>query len=269
MSVITLLTDFGLDDEYVGAMKGVILSVNPSANIVDITHRIDPHDLISTAYLIRSYYNFFPKGTVHVIIVDPGVGSDRAILAVKMYGHVFLAPDNGVLTLLLKACSIMSAVYVENKEYCLKSISRTFHGRDIFAPVGAHLSRGAVLTDLGSTVDKAQMTLLEISGPSISEKGELEGSVISIDRFGNLITNIDSEILEKFCQSDPGKKPGVIVRKYKVLGLFDSYTSVKPGDSLGIIGSRDLLEIAVNKGSAEHLFSAANGDVVKVILGLT
>ncbi len=266
MPIITLLTDFGLDDEYVGVMKGVILSVNPSVGIVDITHRINPQDLISTAYLIKSYFKFFPEGTIHIIVVDPGVGSDREIIAAKMCGHIFIAPDNGVLTLLCNECSVLSAVRVENKKYFLRSISRTFHGRDIFAPVGAHLSNGVALTDLGTPVDGHRMTLLNIHKPYISEKGELEGSIISIDRFGNLITDIDSMILEKFCNSDPGKNPGFIIGKHKIKRLVESYASVKPHESLGIIGSRGLLEIAINHGSAAHLFSVVRGDAVQVTL---
>jgi S-adenosylmethionine hydrolase len=266
MSIITLLTDFGLDDEYVGVMKGVILSVNPLAGIVDITHRVDPQDLISTAYLIKSYFQFFPEGTVHIVVVDPGVGSDRPIIAAEICGHIFLSPDNGALTLLFKECSVQSIVYVENKKYFLNPISRTFHGRDIFAPVGAYLSSGVGLTDLGRPVDRDQITLLNINRPCISEKGELEGVIISIDRFGNLITDIDSVIFEKFCKSDPGKNPMIFIGKHKVNGLFDSYASVKPRDSLGIIGSRGLLEIAINQGSAERFFSAIKGDIVKVTL---
>ena len=150
MSIITLLTDFGTEDAYVGVMKGVILSINPSAEVVDVCHYINPQDLIEAAYLIKSSYRYFPKGTIHIIVVDPGVGGNRLIVAVKLSGHIFLAPDNGVLTLLLDEGEVDTIVRVENTHYFLNSISQTFHGRDIFAPVGSHLSRGVFIENLGS-----------------------------------------------------------------------------------------------------------------------
>ena len=138
MSTITLLTDFGLKDTYVGLIKGVILSVNPDAVIIDITHHVDPHDLSQAAFIIKSSYRYFPAGSVHVIVVDPGVGSRRAIVALTMMGQTFLAPDNGILTLIVDEGDIDAVVRVENSDYFLKAVSQTFHGRDIFAPVAAH-----------------------------------------------------------------------------------------------------------------------------------
>lgn len=152
MSIITLMTDFGVIDEYVAIMKGAILSVNSSAKIIDITHQIDPQDLIGAAYRIESVYKYFPVGTIHAIVVDPGVGSERSIIAVKMFDHIFLAPDNGVLTLLLNEGKTSAIVRIENSKYFLKSISRTFHGRDIFASVSAHLSKGLPIEWLGPTL---------------------------------------------------------------------------------------------------------------------
>ena len=209
MSIITLLTDFGIEDGYVGTIKGVILSVNPSAMIVDITHQIDPQDLIEAAYVIKSSYRYFPKGTVHVIVVDPGVGSDRAIVALEMMGHIFLAPDNGVLTLLLDEGRLDSITRVNNSQYFLEPLSQTFHGRDIFAPVGAHISKGVDLKKLGSGLNRNDLVHLSIRKPSISDEGELVGTIVSVDRFGNCITNIDLSCLEKFYK--PGSEKNLVI----------------------------------------------------------
>ena len=152
MPIITLLTDFGVEDAYVGMMKGVVLSINPSAVIIDITHHIEPQNLIQPAYIINSYYRYFPENTVHIIVIDPGVGSDRSIIAVKMMEHVFLAPNNGVLTLLMDEGKVDALVRVENQRFFLKSVSRTFHGRDIFAPVAAYISKGIDIKKLGPSL---------------------------------------------------------------------------------------------------------------------
>lgn len=266
MPIVTLTTDFGLNDEYVGVMKGVILSVNPAATIVDITHNIEPQDLISAAYLIKSFYAFFPKNTIHVVVVDPGVGSDRTILAAGINDYIFLAPNNGVLSLLLKEGAFQCGVLVENSEYFLSSVSRTFHGRDIFASVAAHLSKGRKLKDLGTEINQANLISLSIDGPSVSKKGELHGSVISVDRFGNLITNIDEQTFERFCSENPGKQPKVIIGNHKAKGPVGAYSAVRPGQLLSIIGSRGLLEIGVNQGSAKQYLSAAKGDAVTILL---
>jgi S-adenosylmethionine hydrolase len=197
MSIITLLTDFGLDDEYVGVMKGVILSINPAAVIVDITHRVEPQGILQAAFLIRSAWRFFPERTIHVIVVDPGVGGSREILAYESNRQVFIAPDNGVLTLLLDETAADKAVCVRNSDYFLKPVSRTFHGRDVFAPVAAHLSRGTALTELGPAQDLKKILRLKVPKAFIDAAGAIVGSIVSIDRFGNLITNIDSNMLAR------------------------------------------------------------------------
>ncbi|MBN1931421.1 MAG: SAM-dependent chlorinase/fluorinase [Desulfobacterales bacterium] len=267
MSIITLMTDFGAIDEYVAIMKGTIFSINPSVNIIDITHQIDPQDLIEAAYRIESVYKYFPiDNTIHVIVVDPGVGSDRSIIAVKMFDQIFLAPDNGVLTLLLNKAKTSTIVRVENSKYFLKSISRTFHGRDIFAPVSAHLSKGLPIERLGPTLYENDPVRLSIQYPYISENDELIGYVILIDRFGNLITNIDLECFQKFCRLDMKKTPEVWIGSSKISDLAQNYQSVEPQKPLMIIGSRGYLEIAVNRGNAGSRFKSKKGDCVKVIL---
>ena len=264
MSIITLTTDFGVDDEYVGVMKGVILSINPAAIIVDITHHIKPQDLIQTAYTIKYSYKYFTKGSIHIIVVDPGVGSDRAILAVEMMGYVFLAPDNGVLSLVMDEGNIDSIVHINNSSYFLDSVSRTFHGRDIFAPVGAHISMGVKIKELGTLIDQKDIVHLDVQKPHISSEGELVGTIVSVDRFGNLITDIEFESIEKFCK--PGRDLQIIIGKTRITGLSKSYESVKPQTPLAIIGSRGYLEIAVNSGIASRSFVADKGDMVRLIL---
>ena len=267
MSIITLLTDFGLKDEYVGTMKGVILSINSSAIIVDITHNIDPHDIIQAAFTIKSSYKFFPEGSLHVVIVDPGVGGSRSIIAIEMAGHIFLAPDNGILTLLVEEENIAEIIRVDNKKFFLKTVSRTFHGRDIFAPVSAYISSGIKINNVGTPINKNELVKLSIPEPVISDKGELVGSIVSIDRFGNLITNIDSTCLENFCGPNAGNKPEIRFNNSKIRGLSESYENSAPKSPLIIIGSRGYLEIAVNCGSAKNYFKAEKRDIITVNLG--
>ena len=266
MSIISLLTDFGTDDEYVGTMKGVILSINPSAKIIDITHNLEPQDIVQAAYLIQSCHAYFPKGTVHIVVVDPGVGSSRSIIALKTATYFFIAPDNGVLTLVMESDNIDSIVCVNNSNFFLEPVSHTFHGRDIFAPVGAHLSKGVEITKLGTPVDKEDVIHLNIPEPSMANAAELIGTIVSIDRFGNLITNIDEHRLEKFFNGNPGAGTVVKIGKSHIRGLSKSYASAGLKEPLAIISSRGCLEIALNHGNARNHFRAQKGDPVSVIL---
>jgi S-adenosylmethionine hydrolase len=266
MSIITLLTDFGTKDEYVGLMKGVILSIDPDATIIDITHQIDPQDLVQAAYTITSSYTYFPKGTVHVVVVDPGVGSDRAILALALEGHIFLAPNNGVLTLLLREGRVESLVHVDNSDFFLETVSQTFHGRDIFAPIAGRLSKGLDIHALGDQFNHKNLVSLPLRQPYLSEKGEWIGAIVWIDRFGNLITNIDQNSLDKFCRANPQKKILFQIGDHKITGLSRNYASVKAQSPLAVIGSRGYLEIAINCGDAGKYFSAQKGDLVRVSL---
>ncbi|MBU0986702.1 MAG: SAM-dependent chlorinase/fluorinase [Proteobacteria bacterium] len=266
MSIISLLTDFGLEDPYVGIMKGVILSINPSARLVDITHNINPHDLIQAAFILKSSKPYFPEGTVHMVVVDPGVGSDRAIVALEISGQIFVAPDNGVLTLIIDAGDLNRAVRVENSDYFLEKVSRTFHGRDVFAPIAAHISMGVELNRLGTSIEKKDLVRLDIAKPFISEKQELVGSIVFIDRFGNCITDIDENHLEKFRKSGTGTGIQVIIGKTRINGLSRNYESAGPQYPLAIIGSFGHLEIAVNQGSAQQYFKVKKKDAVRVVL---
>lgn len=265
MAVVTLLTDFGVGDAYVGMMKGVILSVNPVSTVVDITHHIDPQDITQAAYIIESSFRYFPEGTVHLVVVDPGVGSDRSIIAMETRGHFFVAPDNGVLSLLMHKEKMDDIVRLDNSDYFLKPVSRTFHGRDIFAPVGAFITKGVGLKELGTPVHRDQPLCLDIREPVISENGELAGVIISIDRFGNLVTNIDLKRLEILCKTDTKNNLMVWIGGKRIKGLSDYFGQVEPNCPLAIVGSLGYLEIAVNCGNARRYFKAEKGDMVRVM----
>ena len=262
MSIITLLTDFGTQDTYVGVMKGAILSINPFAVVVDVCHYIDPQDLIEAAYLIKSSYKYFPKGTVHIIVVDPGVGGNRSIVAVKLSDHIFLAPDNGVLTLLMDEGEVETIIRVENTHYFLNSISQTFHGRDIFAPVGSHISKGVPIEKLGPHLGIQNLIRLSIPKPYISDKNELIGMIISIDRFGNCISNINENGLNKFVKNGSAKSFEINIGKTVIKRLSRSYTDVGPGCPLAIVGSFGYLEIALNCDNAGRQLNVKKGDAI-------
>ena len=264
MSVITILSDFGVDDEYVGVMKGVIHSICPKVSIVDITHRIDPQDIEQAAYLLPTYYRFFPAGTVHIAVVDPGVGSRRNIVAVHLRQQVFIAPDNGVLTLLLNTEKSDTIVNVQNSAFFLDPPSPTFHGRDIFAAVAAHIACGTKLEALGLKMRVKDIVQLEDLNCRVSETGELVGKIISIDRFGNLITNIDAARLNTFCGTGPQKQLQIHIGGFVISGLSKTYSDAEPAAPLALIGSRAYLEIAVNCGSAGEYLKARKGDSVRV-----
>ncbi len=257
--VVSLLTDFGLTDTYVGVMKGVILThVDQPVTIVDLTHGVPAGDIAAAAYLLHTSCRYLPPGSVHVAVVDPGVGSARRILAAEADGALFLAPDNGLLTMVLGEAEKKRVVSVENRVFYLSPLSRTFHGRDIFAPLAAALVRGIKLEDLGpvtETWEKLPLRLVE-AGPS----GELRGEVIYIDRFGNMVTNIAGNALPL--------SPIVSVGDATIEGLSRSYASVEAGEAMAIVGSTHRLEISVRGGSAAKMLGVKVGDAVRVESGL-
>ncbi|MGD8369229.1 MAG: SAM-dependent chlorinase/fluorinase [Desulfobacterales bacterium] len=264
MSVISLLTDFGTDDEYVGLVKAVIYGIAPHAVIVDLCHRLDPHDIPAAALLLAHAWPYFPEGSVHVTVVDPGVGSRREILAVQRSGHLFVAPDNGVLTPIFDGAATARIVKVRNRSFFRNTISRTFHGRDIFAPVAAHLSLGVELDRLGPPADGAGLCRIQLPAPQVSDRRELVGAVVWIDRFGNLITNIAAELIDRLESSGRRRRLSIEAGGRRLFGIADSYARVEPGEPLAIIGSRGTLEIAVNCGNAADFFGCRRGDPVRV-----
>jgi S-adenosyl-L-methionine hydrolase (adenosine-forming) len=256
MSIITLTTDFGVEDWFVGTMKGVLLGIQPRAQLVDITHHIPPGDIEAGAFALAAAFRFFPRETVHLVVVDPGVGTMRAALAVETAEYKFVAPDNGVLALALAQDPPKIMCRLENTKYFLKDVSHTFQGRDLFAPVAAHLSRGVSLSELGPQV--REYVRLVTPEPK-QEGGCILGIVRYVDRFGNAITNIPRTALTE--PDRDGLKVRVSGKKVS-FPVGPSYQSVKSGQPLGIFGSVGLLEIAVNGGSAAMMLGLSKGDPV-------
>ncbi len=266
MSVITLLTDFGIADEYVGVMKGVMLSICPSVSIVDISHQLEPQDIAQAAYMVPAYFDYFPEGTIHIVVVDPGVGSQRAILAVHFRKHFFIAPDNGVLSLLLRDQKSDTIIEVNTSEYFLEPLSTTFHGRDIFAALGAHMACGTEIEALGCRRQIEDLVRLTDLTCQVTEKSELIGKIVSIDRFGNLISNIDTRQLHAFCQAEPSRQIHITIGSLTIRGMAKTYADVSSEEPLALIGSRGYLEIALNCANAQKQLKARRGDRVRITL---
>lgn len=254
--LITLTTDMGMADGYVGAMKGVVLEVNPLATLIDIAHDIPPGDVIHGAFVLSTAIPFYPQGTVHIAVVDPEVGSaDRRPIAVEVAGQYLVGPDNGLFSLLLSGdCR---AVVLTSQAFRLPEVSSTFHGRDIFAPSAGHLSLGAPIEDLGQEIfDPVMLELLTVK----DQGDELHGSVIHIDRFGNLITNVKPTHLKSRCIDS------VRVGELDVSGIKKSYCEVGCGEPLALWGSSSCLEMAVNRGKASERALVGRGARVIVRL---
>jgi S-adenosylmethionine hydrolase len=243
--IITITTDFGESDPYVASMKGVILSINPNANIVDITHQLPAGSIREGALIIKEFYPYFPSGTVHLGVIDPGVGGKRRPIAIQADDHFFVGPDNGLFWPSIEKRKSLSVVRLTNKNYWMSRVSPTFHGRDIFAPVSAHLSLGVNPFLLGEKMDNPET--IEIRLP-LKKNGNLVGEVIRVDNFGNLITNITREQLSPLLSS---KGLTVEIGNLVLKKISNTYNDVPEGRPLVLIGSSGLLEIAVNMGKAE------------------
>ncbi|MCK5547618.1 MAG: SAM-dependent chlorinase/fluorinase [Thermoplasmata archaeon] len=256
MSIITLLTDFGDCDWFSGAMKGVIKNINPTVEIVDISHTIAPQNIRQGAFVLEKAYSFFPRSTIHTVVVDPGVGSDRKSVLVETENYFFAAPDNGVLTLALDKEKIVRIVSLENPEYFLDQTRSTFDGRDVFAPVAAHLSGGADPLLFGPVLDDIQR--FEITKPEKTGSGEIIGHVIYKDVFGNLITDIEAGLLEKWLSGETDK---IRVRLGRLVArkIVRSYREGSPGEVVMLIGGSGHLEFAVNHDSAAALTGITEG----------
>jgi S-adenosylmethionine hydrolase len=253
--IITLLTDFGTKDGYVGAVKGVIKRINPQAEIVDVTHDIDSYDVLSAAFALNNFYKYFPKGTIHLAVVDPEVGSLRQPILIKTKDFFFVGPDNGIFSFIYQREDIVDIIIISNEKYFLAEPSSTFHARDIFAPVAAYLSLGIKTDEFGSSAKECVKFIL----PQPESKGKnLKGEIIHIDCFGNLITNIPADLLENKRNAE------IIVGKRKIKGISRSYFEIKEKGLGALIGSSDFLELAVNQGSAQKLLKAKVGDGVGV-----
>lgn len=273
-SIITLTTDFGYDDAYVAAVKGAILSINPEVNIIDISHSIKPQNIIQAAFILSVAYRYFPKQTVHMAIVDPGVGSERRGIILKTPSAFFVAPDNGILSYIIddlfsvESRSLtehthdlqeivfkkgLEAAAITDPRFWRHPVSPTFHGRDIFAPVAAGLSLGISLYEFGEKINS--LHILSIPKPSLDSEGNLVGRVLHVDRFGTLITNIKSNDL-------PGKDVVIEVAGYCIQGISDYYAQNK--EVMAIVGSSGYLEVSLRDGSACDFLGAIEGDEIKV-----
>jgi len=252
--IITLTTDFGLADPFVAIMKGVILGIAPDAQLVDITHDIRAYNVLEAAFVIDSTYRYFPEGTVHLIVVDPGVGSARRPIAAAGNGHLFVAPDNGVLSCVLQTDPTASSVYwINNASLFLKSVSQTFHGRDIFAPVAARLARGIPIESVGPRI--ADFVRKALPKPHL-QGDRLVGTVLRVDKFGNIITNLRRHHL--------GKDFSIRVAGVSVNRLCSSFSEAEPGEFFAIEGSTGYIELALNQGSAADRLNIALGAEIEL-----
>ncbi len=259
--LIALLTDFGSRDHYAAAMKGVALGICPDATLVDITHEIPPQDVLAAALELAACYRYFPSGTIFLVVVDPGVGSARRGIAVDAGNWRFVAPDNGVLTLVLDEEPVRRAVALTVSRYARATISRTFEGRDRFAPAAAWLATGIDLAALGQPAE--QLRRLDIARPVMSTEA-LEGEVLRVDRFGNLITNIDRRTFERFA---PAASVTIRLGDRCVSRVASTYGDAGIGELTALFGSSDHLELAVNGGSAAEILAAGRGARVHVSRG--
>jgi len=271
-AIITLTTDLGLTDAYVAAMKGVILGINPEAKLIDICNTIEPQNIPQAAFVLNTAYPFFPPKTIHVVVVDPGVGTERRAIILRTQSADFIAPDNGVLSYVIQRYSVrpvgssvrlqqvelepqIEAVAITKSEFWRTPVSPTFHGRDIFAPIAALLSLGFPPIDFGEAI--SSVAVLPLPQPYKTPDGSLVGHIFHIDSFGNLITDIKGDDL-------PQTKGGITIEVGNKVIQRLSYTYAEGRGLLALIGSSGYLEIAVNGGNARALLDAKVGDEVKV-----
>ena len=262
VNLITLTTDFGLQDPFVGQLKGAILRRNFQARIIDLTHSIQPHNILAGAVTIRASYHSFPKGSIHMVVIDPGVGSQRQIIALQADEHLFIAPDNGSLTFLMRDREVQAVHRVGNRSLFPDEISATFHGRDIMAPVAAALANGMPLDEVGPKIDLGNCIQLDIPVTHYDENG-ITGRVIYIDRFGNIRTTITSFTLAQY---QPSSFAGIFIGQHKINAISTTYSDTSPGELLALIDSAGHLEVAVNRGNAAELTSCKIGDPVTVAM---
>jgi S-adenosylmethionine hydrolase len=257
--ILTLTTDFGLSDHYVGTMKGVILGICPQARIVDISHEGNPFEITEGAYLIAQAYRYFPPKTVHIVVVDPGVGTSRRPILMEAGGQLFVAPDNGVLSMIYTREKHKIRL-VSSDKYFLKPVSRTFHGRDIFSPVGAHLAAGVAPSRMGKIIQDYLRPAFQ--KPQRAGERTWSGRILKIDRFGNIITNFhieDFPDLEK-------RKFAMVIDSQETSILAHNYAECGPGELFVIVGSSGYLEVSVNQGSAARKLGCESGALAELLV---
>jgi S-adenosylmethionine hydrolase len=263
--LIALITDYGDADHYVGAMKGAILAVCPEAEIVDIVHSLPPHDVEAAAWCLAASFRTFPAGTVFVCVVDPGVGSARRALAVECNGQYFVGPDNGLFTYVLVESGDYRLYSITNWALMRPQVSATFHGRDVFGPVAAHLARGVPLDEVGPAAEDPVLFKLQSMRPT--GVGEWEATVVSVDRFGNLTTSLyERDLASMLTQAENDPTEIVVVVGGVVIPLVHAYSDVAEGEACALVGSNGRLEVAVYLGSAAATLGAARGTPVRLRL---
>jgi S-adenosylmethionine hydrolase len=261
--IITLTTDFGSKDPFVGIMKGVMLNINPLITIIDITHNISPQNIIEAALAVEASFSYFPHKTIHVVVVDPGVGSDRRPLVVSADYHYFVGPDNGVFSRIYRKCESLEVFHVTAEHYFLPRRSATFHGRDVFAPVAAWLAKGILVERFGDPI--TDYVTLPIPAPVFLQENTIEGEVVYIDRFGNLITNIRDTMLNDLLSKKPAGSVSVMVSGHEA-PVKACYAASADRTICSIIDSFNYLELFVNGGNAASEFGISVGEKVRVSL---
>lgn len=262
--IVTLTTDFGLNDHFVGTMKGVILNIVPEAEVVDISHAVQAFDVLDGALTISQAYSYFPNGSVHVVVVDPGVGSARRPIIASSDGYHFVAPDNGVLSLVYAKEDRVHVRHITSDHYFLQPMSTTFHGRDVFAPVGAYLAKQVDSHKFGDEID--DYVKFQAPKPKAVDENRMRGVVLKVDRFGNLITNITPQDAPMLFQEQPPAFK-ILVGKREVTDIRKVYAEGAPGEIFGILGSMGFLEIAANRGAAAQVLGVGKGTEVNIVLG--
>lgn len=262
--IVTLTTDFGITEHYVGAMKGVIYNINPTAQIVDICNSVNSYDLLDGALTLAQSYSYYPPNTLHVVVVDPGVGTARRPILASTGKHLFLAPDNGILSLVYEREETVNVRHVTAQHYFLQPVSNTFHGRDVFAPVAGWLSKGVDAEKFGEVITD----FVRFTAPKPKPAGDnlFKGIVMKVDKFGNLVTNITPQDLPQLFTPEPPPFK-ILVGKTEITKMKTTYAEGAPGEIFAVLGSMGFLEIVTNRGSALNSIGAGKGSEVAIKLG--
>jgi S-adenosylmethionine hydrolase len=260
--LITFTTDFGVNDHFVGTMKGVIYQINPAAQIVDICNGVNSFDILDGALTIAQAYRYYPADTLHMVIVDPGVGSARRPLLVTTGKHIFLAPDNGVLSLVYEREERLSVRHITAEHYFLQPLSNTFHGRDVFAAVAGWMSKGVEVSKFGEEITD----FVRFGAPKPKPVNEklLKGIVLKADRFGNLITNFTAQDVPQLFEPNPPPFK-IVIGKHEITKMKNNYAQGVPGELFGIMGSMGYLEISANRAAATRVIGVDKGTEVGIL----
>ena len=261
--LITLTTDFGLNDHFVGTIKGVILDIAPEAEIIDICHAVQAFDVLDGALTIAQAYSYFPNATVHMVVVDPGVGTARRPIVLSTGRHYFVAPDNGVLSLVYAREERLQVRHIDAAHYYRQPVSNTFHARDIFAPVAAYLAKGVEVAKFGEEI--TDFVRFNAPKPKATDGNTLRGVVLKVDRFGNMITNFTPQDVPALFQANPPAFK-ILVGKCEISEIHANYTEGAPNEVFGILGSMGYLEIAANRAAAAQIIGTGKGSEVNIVL---